>query len=422
MQEGFIKPELLAPAGSLESLHAAIKAGADAVYFGVEQLNMRARSAVSFTVDDLKQIVSTCHSKGLKCYITLNTVMYDHDRQLLLHILKQVKAQGVDAVIASDFAVLQACREMNITLHISTQANVSNFASVQFFAPFADVVVLARELTLSQVRHIAAEIQRTNLCGPSGGPVKLEVFVHGALCMAISGKCYLSLHAQNASANRGACIQTCRRAYEVRDVETGQSLRIENEYIMSPKDLCTIGILDQVVNTGVGVLKIEGRTKGPDYVYAVTRCYRQAIDALWEGNYTPERIKAWEAELEKVYNRGFWEGYYLGKKMGEWSGHSGSAATEKKIYLGKGVRHYPKLQVAEFVLEAGPLKAGDWVLITSPMFGVEKIQLKTLVVNGNEHTNAGKGDHITFPYQHKVSAKEKLYKLLANDESCTLPG
>ncbi|MGV3528211.1 MAG: peptidase U32 family protein [Flavisolibacter sp.] len=422
MRKPLYKPELLSPAGSFDSLHAAIAAGADAVYFGVEQLNMRARSAAPFTVDDLPQIATICHQKKVKCYITLNTVMYDHDRQLLQHILREVKRHGIDAVIASDFAVLQACREMGIPLHISTQANISNFASVQFFAPFADVVVLARELTLSQVKAIVTEIGRQNLCGPSGQLVKLEVFVHGALCMAISGKCYLSLHSQQASANRGACVQNCRRAYEVTDVETGEQLRIENEYIMSPKDLCTIGVLDQVVQTGVGVLKIEGRTKGAEYVHTVTGCYREAIDAITEGSYTPDKIKAWEAELAKVYNRGFWEGYYLGRKLGEWTERPGSAATQKKVYLGKGVRYFPKLQVAEFVVETGSIVAGDEILVSSPAFGVEEMVLQTLTVNGNAHTKAAKGDSLTFPFPHKISAKDKLYKLVPQHEGDPLPG
>jgi U32 family peptidase len=404
--------ELLSPAGSFECLQAAIKAGADAVYFGVEQLNMRARSVQPFTVEELKDIKAVCRKSNIKAYLTLNTVMFDHDMQLLKSVLKEVKRNKIDAVIAADFAVMEMCREMKIPLHVSTQANISNFNAAKFFSQFADVVVLARELTLKQVEQITTQIKRKDVRGVTGELLKIELFVHGALCMAVSGKCYLSLHSQNASANRGACIQNCRRAYKVTDMESNEELVIENDYIMSPKDLSTINVLDQVIRSGVDVLKIEGRTKGPEYVYTVTKCYREAINAIQEGNYTQEKITGWEKELATVYNRGFWEGYYLGRKLGEWTKQPGSAASQKKIYLAKGSHYYQKIAVGEFVVESGNLKAGEEILITSPAFGMEKLKLEELFVNGERKQIAVKGDLITFPFPHKVSAKEKLYKLI----------
>lgn len=404
--------QLLAPVGSFESLQAAINAGADAVYFGVEQLNMRAKSINSFSIDDLQEIRSRCAEHGIKTCITLNTVMYDHDLQLLESILREVKKRGIDAVIASDFAVIQLCRQMGIPLHVSTQSNVSNIEAVEFFAPFSDLVVLARELTLKQVATITREIERRKITGVSGRPLQIEVFVHGALCMAVSGKCYLSLHAHNASANRGACTQNCRRPYKVTDLETGTDLVIDNEYIMSPKDLCTIDILDQVVAAGVHVLKIEGRGKSADYVYTVTKCYREALQALDEGTYTPEKIAAWQQELEKVYNRGFWEGYYLGRKLGEWTPQPGSAATEKKIYLGKSTKYYPKIGIGEFTLESGTLKKGDTIMIIGPRIGMVKEQLTDMMINGREGTEASRGDQVTFPFAQKLTAADKLYKVI----------
>jgi len=404
--------ELLSPAGSFDSLQAAIKAGANAIYFGVEQLNMRTRSAGTFTIDDIKEISSICKANGLKAYITLNTVMYEHDMQLLKTILKEVKKQQIDAVIASDFSVIEYCNQLNMPLHISTQANVRNIESVQFFSKFADVIVLARELTLKQVEHICKEIKRKKIKGPSGELVKIEIFVHGALCMAVSGKCYMSLHTQNASANRGACVQNCRRPYIVKDAESGEELMIDNEYIMSPKDLCTIDILDQVIASGVDVLKIEGRTKGADYVQVVTQCYREAMEAVNDKTFSQEKVAAWKNEMSKVYNRGFWEGYYLGRKLGEWTQQPGSAATEKKIYVGRGTKYYPKIGVSEFVIEAGNLKAGDTLMITGPKCGMVKEKVEKLVVNGIENSEAMKGDLITFPFATKVTAVDKLYKIV----------
>jgi putative protease len=406
------KIELLSPAGSFECLQAAINGGADAVYFGVEQLNMRAKSVNSFSVNDIQQITAICKANGIKSYITLNTVMYDHDMQLLGSILKEVKKHNTDAVIASDFAVIAYCNQLNIPLHISTQANVSNIEAVEFFSRFADVVVLARELTLKQVEHISKEIKRRKIKGVSGELLKIEIFIHGALCMAISGKCYLSLHAQNASANRGACMQNCRRPYLVKDAETNEELLIENEYIMSPKDLCTIGILDQVLKTGLGVLKIEGRSKGADYVFTTTQCYREALQAIESNSYTNDKIEGWLKRLSAVYNRGFWGGYYLGHKMGEWTNHPGSAATEKKIYVGKGSRYYPKINVAEFIIETGSIKPGDTLMITGHHCGMVKEKAATLIVNGKESEEAVRGDKITFLFGTKITAHDKLYKIV----------
>ena len=408
------KIELLSPAGSFECLQAAINGGADAIYFGVEQLNMRTRSSKSFSISDIKEVSALCKLNGIKAYITLNTVMYEHDMQLLQSILKEVKKYRIDAVIASDFAVIEYCNQLNIPLHISTQANVSNIESVQFFSRFADVVVLARELTLKQVAHISKEINRKKITGISGELIKIELFVHGALCMAISGKCYLSLHSQNASANRGACVQNCRRPYLVKDAETNEELLIENEYIMSPKDLCTIDILDQLVNSGVDIFKIEGRSKGADYVYTVTQCYREALQAIENNNYTNDKMEEWLKRLSTVYNRGFWEGYYLGRKLGEWTSHPGSAASEKKIYVGKGSKYYPKINVAEFLIETGNIRPGDTLMVTGPICGMVKEKTVAFIVNGKENKEAVKGDKITFAFGTKVTARDKLYKIVEN--------
>lgn len=404
--------ELLSPAGSFECLQAAINGGADAVYFGVEQLNMRAGSVNAFTADDIKKITAVCRKNGIRSYITLNTVMYDHDMQLLRSILKEVKKQKVDAVIAADFAVIESCQQMGIPVHISTQANISNIETVKFYSRVADVVVLARELTLQQVENISKEIKRKKIKGISGELIKVEAFVHGALCMAISGKCYLSLHTQNASANRGACKQNCRHPYKVMDTETNDELLIDNEYIMSPKDLCTINILDKVIKSGVEVLKIEGRSKGPDYVYTVTQCYREALEAIGNGTYTEERIKDWMQRLSTVYNRGFWEGYFMGHQLGQWTKDPGSIATEKKIYIGKGSKYYPKIKVGEFLVESGSLKAGDTIMITGFAVGMAKEKMETLTVNGVKASVAVKGDKITFPFDIKITPQDKLYKIV----------
>lgn len=408
------KIELLAPAGSFDCIQAAINGGADAIYFGVEQLNMRAKSVNAFSIDDIRQIADTCKVNGIKSYITLNTVMYDHDKQLLHSILKEVKKRKIDAVIAADFAVIVACNHLGIPLHISTQANISNIETVQFYARYADVVVLARELTLKQIEQIGQEIKKKKVVGISGETLKVEAFVHGALCMAISGKCYLSLHTQNASANRGACTQNCRHSYTVTDTETNESLLIDNEYIMSPKDLCAITILDQVINSGVDVLKIEGRSKGADYVYTVTNCYREAIEAVETNSFSNEKIDNWLSRLATVYNRGFWEGYYLGHKLGEWTTHPGSVATEKKVYVGKGSKYYPKIKIGEFIIESGSIRPGDTIMITGNSMGMAKEKLETLVVNGVQATVAVKGDKITFPFGSKITPGDKLYKMIEN--------
>ena len=404
--------ELLAPVGSYESLHAALRAGADSIYFGVEQLNMRAKSVNGFSMEDIHRVAGICREHRKKAYLTLNTTMYDHDIQLINRILKQAAEAGIDGIIAADFAVMEICRKYGMPVHISTQANVSNIEAVKFFARYADVIVLARELTLKQVGAITREIERKKIKGVSGELIKIEIFVHGALCMAISGKCYMSLHTQNASANRGACTQNCRRPYTVTDKETQIELEIDNEYIMSPKDLCTIDILDQVMEAGVDVLKIEGRGKGPEYVFTTISCYRKALNAVVDGSYNASLATGLKEELETVYNRGFWEGYYLGRKLGEWTSTPGSAATEKKIYLGKSTGYYPRIQVAEFLVESGTFSAGDTVLITGKNFGIEKRRLEEFYVNGISATIAKPGDKVTFPSAERISKNDKLYKLV----------
>lgn len=409
------KIELLSPAGSFEAMQAAINAGANAIYFGVEQLNMRTVSSNPFTIEDIKKVASLAKEHDIKAYLTLNTVMFEHDMQLLNTILKEVKSNGIDAVIASDFAVISACKQLGIPLHISTQANVSNIEAVQFFAPFAEVIVLARELSLKQVAHICNEIKRRNIRGITGELIKIEIFVHGALCMAVSGKCYLSLHSQNASANRGACVQNCRRSYTVKDTETNVEFEVENEFIMSPKDLCTINIIDQIIEAGVEVLKIEGRSKGADYVQEVTACYKEAMDAVETHTYSQEKIDIWMKRLGAVYNRGFWEGYYLGRKLGEWTPQPGSIATDKKIYLGKGTKYYPKIKVGEFIIESGQLKKGDTLMIIGPAIGMTKEIMGTLVVNGKAADLASKGDLLTLPIDAKITSSYKLYKVVTEN-------
>lgn len=403
---------ILSPAGSFEALTAAIQAGADAIYFGVEQLNMRARSASYFTIEDMQLIAQQCKSANVKAYLTLNTVLYDYDMQLMRKIVSSAKESGIDAVIASDHAAMTYSKSINMPLHISTQSNVSNIETVDFYSGYADVIVLARELSLKQVAEITREIARRGIKGPSGNLVKIEVFAHGALCMAISGKCHLSLHSHFASANRGACLQNCRRPYVVTDKEEGIEFEIDNEYIMSAKDLCTIDILDQMLDAGISVLKIEGRGRSADYVSMVTKCYKEAVDAIKTRQYTPEKIEQWKNELSKVYNRGFWEGYYLGRQLGEWAEQPGSIATEKKIYVGKGNRYYPKIGVGEFVLETGTIATGDTLMVIGRAEGVSKEKLIELRVNGVEAIRAKKGDVISLPWSTKVSKDDKLYKIV----------
>lgn len=410
------KIEILAPAGSFESLTAAIQASADAVYFGIEQLNMRARSANLFTLTDLDAIVQRCSRSNVKAYLTLNTILYDHDMQLMRRIMDAARRSGIHGVIVSDHAAMAYGKQIDIPLHISTQANVSNIETVEFFSAFADVIVLARELSLKQVADIVREIKRRKITGPSGNLVRVEIFVHGALCMAISGKCYLSLHTQFASANRGACIQNCRRPYVVTDKEDGFEFEVDNEYIMSAKDLCTINILDEIINTGVSVLKIEGRGRSADYVFTTAKCYKEAAQAVAKKEYTSEKIDEWKSELSKVYNRGFWEGYYLGRKLGEWTDKPGSVATEKKVYVGRGSRYYPKLKVGEFQMDADRLKIGDDIMIVSKQEGLHKETIQELRVNGESVMEVGKGDVISFPCASKIFEGDKLYKIVQEKE------
>ena len=409
------KPELLSPVGSFESLHAAIRGGADAIYFGVEQLNMRTKSVPTITINDIAEVADIALQNNIKAYLTLNTVMYDYDMQLVQKIVQEAKDRGIHAIIASDYAVFEICKKVGIPLHISTQANVTNVDSVGFFSHLADVIVLSRELTISQVKHITTEIKRRDIRGISGDLIRIETFVHGALCMAVSGKCYLSLHEKNASANRGACVQNCRRPYQVVDLETGNELVIDNEYIMSPKDLCTIGFLDEMIDAGISVFKIEGRSKSAEYVYTTTKCYREAIDAVIDGSFSEEKVNTWMQDLDKVYNRGFWDGYFMGRKLGEWTKNPGSIAKEKKVYLAKCTRYYPKIKVAEFLIENGALKAGDALMVMGRNTGSDKITLESLVVNGTPAPIAEKGDKITFPFELALRANDKLYKVVADN-------
>ncbi|MBK9510041.1 MAG: U32 family peptidase [Cytophagaceae bacterium] len=409
------KFEVMAPAGSWEAMTAAIKAGADSVYFGVEQLNMRARQTNNFLVDDLPEVAKVCSENGVKSYITMNTIIYDHDISLMRRIVDKAKEAGITAVIASDLAVMNYCRKKGMEVHISTQSNVTNLETVEFFADYADVVVMARELTLKQVGDMVRQIERNNITGPSGNLVQIEIFAHGALCMAVSGKCYLSLHSHNASANRGACIQNCRREYTVTD-EEGIELQIDNEYIMSAKDLCTIDFLDKILEAGVRVLKIEGRGRAADYVYTTTQCYREAVDAFENGTYTPEKIENWRERLSSVYNRGFWDGYYLGRKMGEWSNVHGSVATTRKIYIGKGVKYFDKIGVGEFVMESHDINVGEKIIITGPTTGLIEADVEEIRLGeGTQVNSAKKGDTISLRIGEKIRPSDKLYKVVAAD-------
>ena len=370
--------EIMAPVGSRESLAAALQAGADSIYFGIERLNMRAHSASAFTIDDLKDIAATCREKGVRSYLTVNTIIYGEDLPLMRQILDAAKAAEISAVIASDVAVMTYARRIGLEVHLSTQLNISNVEALRFYAQFADVVVLARELTLDQVREIHDTIVREGICGPSGRPVRIEMFAHGALCMAVSGKCYLSLHAAGASANRGSCYQVCRRSYEVRDRETGNELLIDNEYIMSPKDLCTIEFMDRIIESGVRVFKIEGRARSAEYVKRCASCYRRAADAVCDGTYTPELAAGLKQELAEVFNRGFWDGYYQGARLGEWSAVYGTQATRRKVYLGKVTNWFDRIGVAEISVETGDLHQGDGLMVIGPTTGVVEFQAEDI--------------------------------------------
>lgn len=405
--------EILAPVGSYESLTAALKAGCNSVYFGVEQLNMRARSSINFTTDDLIKISEICKAQKVKTYLTINTVLYSHDIRLMKTIVDQAKQSGISAIIAADHAVMSYCKSIGMPLHISTQANISNVETVEFYAAFADVMVLARELSLMQVAEISREIERRQIKGPSGALVRLEVFAHGALCMAISGKCYLSLHSDNASANRGACIQNCRKEYIVTSKDDGVELEIDNEYIMSAKDLCTIGFLNKIIDAGVSVLKIEGRGRSADYVDTVVRCYKEAVCAIRDDSYTEDKIENWTKQLATVYNRGFWDGYYLGRKMGEWNDSYGSKATDKKIFLGKGVKYFNKIKVGEFRIESHALNKGDRILITGPEIGALKTEVKEMRVDNQSVETVKKGDVFSMEIDEVIKPSTKLYKVVS---------
>ena len=408
------KIELMAPAGSFESLQAALDNGADSVYFGVEQLNMRARSSINFTLDDLDEIARRCKEKNVRTYLTLNTIIYDHDLSIIKTLLDRAKQAHITAVIAMDQAVIAYARQIGMEVHISTQINITNIETVKFYALFADTMVMSRELSLRQIKKICEQIEREQVKGPSGNLVEVEIFGHGALCMAVSGKCYLSLHSHNSSANRGACKQNCRKKYTVIDQESGFEVELDNEYMMSPKDLCTLDFLDQVIDTGAKVLKIEGRGRAPEYVATVIRTYREAIDAYYEGTYTKEKVEKWMEALATVYNRGFWGGYYLGQKLGEWSGVPGSQATQKKVYIGKAMHFFPKTNISEFKIEAFDIKRGDKLLITGPTTGVQELILEDMYVNDQLSESAKKGDSCTFRTEFRTRPSDKLYKIVSN--------
>lgn len=399
----------MAPVGSYESLHAAINAGADAVYFGVEGLNMRARSSVNFTLADLHNIADICRQSGVKTYLTVNTVIYDSEIELCHKVIDAAKEAGISAIIATDIAAISYARSIGVEVHISTQSNITNIEAVRFYSSMADVMVLARELNLEQVRAIHDAIVSENICGPSGRRVGIEMFCHGALCMAVSGKCYLSLHEMNSSANRGACTQICRRGYTVTDCETGEQLAVENKYIMSPKDLKTIHFLNKMVDAGVTVFKIEGRARGPEYVSIAVEAYDRALKAICDGTYDDALIAELDKRLEMIFNRGFWDGYYLGQRLGEWSAKYGSSATRTKQYIAKGVRYFSRLGVAEFLMEAGELKVGDEVVITGPTTGAEIVTVEEIRVDLQPVDKAVKGQSISIPVPCKVRPSDRMY-------------
>ncbi|WP_294719153.1 peptidase U32 family protein [Prevotella sp.] len=403
--------EIMAPVGSRESLAAAIQAGADSIYFGIEKLNMRAHSASTFSIDDLREIAATCNEHGIKTYLTVNTIIYNEDIALMHEIVDAAKEAGISAVIASDVAVMTYCNKIGQEVHLSTQLNISNVEALKFYAQFADVVVLARELNMDQVAEVHRLAEEQNICGPSGEPIRIEMFCHGALCMAISGKCYLSLDNANRSANRGECIQLCRRSYTVTDNETGTQLEIDNKYVMSPKDLKTVRFIDKMMKSGVRVFKIEGRARGPEYVYTVVKCYKEAIQSVIDGTFTEEKKDEWDERLATVFNRGFWDGYYLGQKLGEWNKNYGSCATEKKVYVGKGIKYFSKLGVAEFAIEAADFKKGDKLLITGPTTGVIYMTADEIRYDLNPVDEALKGQRISMPVPSKVRPSDKLFKL-----------
>ena len=401
--------EIMAPVGSWESLVAAVQGGADAIYFGIEGLNMRAKSANNFTIDDMRRIARYCHENGLKSYLTVNTVVFDNDLSLMRSIVDAAKEAQVSAIIAADMATILYARSIDVEVHISTQVNVSNSEAVRFYSQFADVMVLAREVDLEQVSHIHDTIVREDIRGPHGDLVRIEMFCHGALCMAVSGKCYLSLHETGASANRGACRQICRRSYTVRDRETGDELDIENQYIMSPKDLKTIHFMNKMIDAGVRVLKIEGRARGPEYVRTAVSCYNEAINACLDGTFSDERVAEWDERLSRIFNRGFWNGYYLGQRLGEWTSKYGSSATRVKVYAAKGQRYFSNIGVAEFLMEAGELHVGDEIIITGPTTGAIPMTLTEIRVDLKPVEKTVKGERFSIKVAEKIRPSDKLY-------------
>jgi putative protease len=405
--------EIMAPAGSWESLTAAIKAGADSVYFGIERLNMRSKSSSNFTTDDLRTIVSICRENNVKSYLTVNTILYDNDLTLMREIIDVAKDSEVSAIIAADVAALIYANSIGVEVHLSTQLNISNVEALKFYSRYADVVVLARELNMNQVSEIYHSIEEENITGTSGKPIRIEMFCHGALCMAVSGKCYLSLHEKNLSANRGACNQICRREYTVKDKDSEIELEIDNEYIMSPKDLKTIGFVDEMLKAGVRVFKIEGRARGAEYVKAVVSCYREAIDSCLNGTFSGDKVAEWDVRLSKVFNRGFWNGYYLGQRLGEWSNTYGSAATHKKIYVGKVTNFFNKLGVAEFLLEAQSLSVGDEILVTGDTTGAYEDIVKEIRVQLHPVDKVEKGTYFSMKTNELIRRNDKLFKIVS---------
>ena len=408
--------EIMAPAGSYESITAAIQGGADSVYFGAEQLNMRAGSSVNFTLDDLRNIAAICRENGLKSYLTVNVVVYDNELGQMQEIIDAAAASGISAIIASDLSAIEYAFGKGVEVHLSTQLNISNIRALKFYSSWADVVVLARELNLDQVKNIYKAIAEEDIHGPKGEPVRIEMFVHGALCMAISGKCYLSLHENNASANRGNCYQTCRKSYIVTEKESGYQLEIDNEFIMSPKDLCTIGFVDKLIDAGVRVFKIEGRARSAEYVKVVSSCYDEAVKAVCDGTYSGEKIREWKERLSTVFNRGFWDGYYLGQKLGEWNTSYGSAATKRKVYLGKITNYFTKLNVAEVKIENGELHRGETVLITGPTTGVIEHTVEEIRVDLLPSEIARKGELCSIPVKDYLRRSDKVYRWVNSDE------
>ena len=404
--------EIMAPVGSRESLAAAIQAGAGSIYFGIGQLNMRSHSANHFTIEDLKEIAETCNERGIKTYLTVNTVIYGEDINAMREIIDAAKAANITAVIVSDVAVMVYCRQVGMEVHLSTQLNISNIEALKFYAQFADVAVLARELNMEQVAEIYRQIEEQDIRGPRGELVRIEMFCHGAFCMAISGKCYMSLHDSNRSANRGQCTQICRRSYTVTDNETGNQLEIDNKYIMSPKDLKTIRFIDKMMKAGVRVFKIEGRARGPEYVYEVVTCYKEAIQSVLDGTYTEEKKDKWDERLSTVFNRGFWDGYYQGQRLGEWTKNYGNKATEKKVLVGKVMKYFSKLGVAEIAVEASEIEKEQKMLITGPTTGIMKFDASEIRYDLKPVEKAEKGCRVSVPVPDKVRPNDKVYKLL----------